>query len=99
MSLKKNTLIPEGYGGVRGHLTNLGKLPNHWTVRDQIWHTYTDSSGNGHRLKINPSSSKGHLEGVRRSRNPKCGKEAKQLDRSGTNFGHVCIIHLGIDMS
>ena len=36
---------------------NLGKLPNNWTDRDPIWHTYTDSSGNGHMLnKLTPSS-------------------------------------------
>ena len=29
---------------------HLGKLPNHWTDRDHIWHTFTYSSGNGHRL-------------------------------------------------
>ena len=29
----------------------MGKLPNHWTDRDHIWHTYTYSSGNGYRLK------------------------------------------------
>ena len=49
--LKSNLLISEGHGGLGGHqLIYLGKVPNHWTDRDQIWHTYTDSSGNGHRL-------------------------------------------------
>ena len=50
--LKINPLIPEGHVELGGHLlTNLGKLPNHWTGQDQIWHTYTDSPGNGHRLQ------------------------------------------------
>ena len=46
-----NSLIPEGHVGLGSHhFTNLGKLPNHWTDRDRIWHTYADSSGNGSRL-------------------------------------------------
>ena len=24
-------------------------MPNRWTDRDQIWHRYADSSGNGHK--------------------------------------------------
>ena len=37
--------------GVRGHtFQNVGNMPNSWTDRDQIWHLYTDSSGNGHEL-------------------------------------------------
>ena len=37
--------------GLVGHkFINLGKLPNYWNDRDQIWRTYTDSPGNGHRL-------------------------------------------------
>ena len=44
-------MILEGHGGLMGHqLIYLGKLPNSWTDRDQTWHTYTDSSGNGNRL-------------------------------------------------
>ena len=53
-----NPSITDGHGGGvnRGHqFINLGKLPNHWTDRDQIWHTHTDSSGNGNRLnKLTP---------------------------------------------
>ena len=50
---------------LRGHqFINLGRLPNHWTDRDTIWHTYTNLPGNGHMQKINPSSPKGHLKGV-----------------------------------
>ena len=62
---------------------NVGKMTNRCcTDRDQIWHTHTDSTGNGHRLnKINPSSPKGNLEGVRVSQITKCGKEAKQQHR------------------
>ena len=60
-----NPLIPEGHGGLGGHqFINLGKLPNHWTYRAQIWHTYTDSSGNGHRLtKIIPPAPRGIWRG------------------------------------
>ena len=78
--------------GLGGHqFINLGKPPNYWTDRDQTWHTYTDSSGNGHMLnKINPSSPKGHLKGVWGSQIQKCGKDAKQLDRLGTHLAHVC---------
>ena len=32
---------------VGSKFTNLGKLPNHWTDRDAIWHTYADLSGIG----------------------------------------------------
>ena len=53
--LKINPLIPEGHGELGGHqFINMGKLPNHWTDRDQIWHTYSDSPGNEHRLKKLP---------------------------------------------
>ena len=69
----------------------MGKMPNSCTDRDQIWHTYAYSSGNGHELKINPSIPNGHLEGIMGSQIPKCGKESKQLDQSGTHLGHVCI--------
>ena len=52
--LKKSdpTTTQGAFGGVYGvkKVTNLGKIPNHWTDRDQIRHTYADSSGNGHRL-------------------------------------------------
>ena len=43
---------PKGHlDGVRGHkLINVGNMPNSCTDRDQIWHTYTYSSGNGNRL-------------------------------------------------
>ena len=30
-------------------------MPNRWTDRDQIWHTYADSSGNGHKLNNEPT--------------------------------------------
>ena len=35
---------------------NVGKMPNRWTDRDQICHTYADSSGSGCRLKKNNHS-------------------------------------------
>ena len=78
-------------GGGGKQFTNMGKLPNHWTDRDQMWHTYADSSRKVHRIKqINPSSPKGILERVMGSQIQKCGKDAKQLDRSGTNLANVC---------
>ena len=41
-------------GGFRGQkLKNWGNLPNDWTDWHRIWHTYSDSSGNEHRLNIN----------------------------------------------
>ena len=40
------------------------KLSNNWTDRDQIMHTYADSSGNGHQLnKFCPMR---HHEGFRK---------------------------------
>ena len=46
----------EDNGELGGHqFINMGRLQNHWTDRDQIWHTYTYSPGNGHRLnKLTP---------------------------------------------
>ena len=41
--------------------------------------------------KINLSSPKGYLEGVRRSHIQKSWKDAKHLDRSGPNLAHICI--------
>ena len=45
---------PEGMAGagLGGHkFKSLGKLSNGWTDWHQIWYTFVDSSGNGHRLK------------------------------------------------
>ena len=42
-------VIWRGLGGQT--FKNVGKMPNSSTDRDQIWHTYIDSPGNGHRLK------------------------------------------------
>ena len=39
---------------------NVGKKANSWTDREQLWHTYAYSSGNGHELKINPLIPEGH---------------------------------------
>ena len=63
--LKINPLIPERHVGLGGHqFINRGKLLNHWTDRDQIWHSNTDSSGNGHRLKqLTPRAPRGIWRG------------------------------------
>ena len=40
---------------------NVGKMPDIWTDRDQIWHTYAYSSGNGHELNnYYPLLTEGH---------------------------------------
>ena len=44
----KGHLYCRGLGGHK--FKNVGKMPNSWTDRDQIRHTYADSTGNGHRL-------------------------------------------------
>ena len=52
-----NASNPKGHlEEVRVHkFQNVGKMPNIWTDRKQIWDTYAYSSGNGHELnKINP---------------------------------------------
>ena len=60
--LKKLNSRPNGYlKGVRGsQIKKSGKDSNSWIDRDQIWHTYAYSSGNGHELKINPLIPEGH---------------------------------------
>ena len=87
--------------GLGGHqFIDLGKLPNHWTDRDQMWHTYTDSSGNGHRLnKINPSSAKGAFGGGQGVTNSKMWERSQTAGPLGNNFGTRMHIHLGMDMS
>ena len=41
--------------GVRGRkFKNVGNKPNSWTDREQSWHTYAYSSGNGYGLNMNP---------------------------------------------
>ena len=47
--------------GLGGHtFKNVGNMPNSWTDRDQISHTYAYSSGNGHGLTINLYVPEGH---------------------------------------
>ena len=62
---------------VRGHqLINLGKLPNHWIGQDQTWRTYTDSSGNGHRLhKLTHRAPRGIWRGSRGHQFKNVGKK------------------------
>ena len=76
--LQINPTIRHGHRRLGGHkFINMGKLPNHLTNRDHIWHTYTDSSGNGHRLKSNTSSPKCHGGGgVSGSQIQNCGNDA-----------------------
>ena len=41
------------FGGDQEHtFKNVGKKPNSWTDREQLWHTYAYSSGNGHELTM-----------------------------------------------
>ena len=91
-SAKKNTSrAPRGiWRGLGGHTyTNVGKMPDSWTDRDQIWHTYAYSTGNGHELtKNNPLIPEEH-GGVMGSSIHKSGKASKPLERSGPNLAHV----------
>ena len=68
----------EEFGGVLGGQKSkiLEKLPKGWTKCHQISHTFSDSSGNGHRLKtISPSIPHGGiLGGFRGSQNSKVWK-------------------------
>ena len=74
-------------------------VANHWTDRDQIWNTYADSSGNGHRLnKINLSSAKGYLKGVRGVTHTKMWERCQTSGPIGTTFGTRMHIHLGMDI-
>ena len=60
-------ICPCDLGGTWGVLggqkfKNLEKLPNGWTDWHQIWHTCSDLSGNGHKLKtIVPRDPRGAL--------------------------------------
>ena len=67
---------------------HVGKVPNSWVDRDQIWHTYAYLSGNGHELKINPLIPEGH-GGLGGHQLINLGKLSRQLDRSGPNLAHV----------
>ena len=70
-------------------LLNVGNMPNISTDRDQIWHTYAYSFGNGHELnKNNPLIPEGHGV-VRGSSIHKSGKASKPLELSGPNLAHV----------
>ena len=47
--------------GLGSHtLKIVGNMPNSWTDRDQIWHTYAYFSGNGHELNINQLITEGY---------------------------------------
>ena len=78
--------------------TNLGKLPNHWTDREQIWHMYPDSSGNELRPnKINSSRHQGHWGEVRGSQIQKC-QRCHTTGPIWTKFGTRVQIHLEMDL-
>ena len=92
---KKNS--PCNLGGTWGvlrhkKLINVGKLPNRWTDRHQIFHTYADSFRNEHRLNIftHLTPKGGILGGFRGSTIQKSGNAAERLDRLPPNFAHVC---------
>ena len=69
MGEKKNSpcdLVGTWGGGLRGKkLTNVGKWPNRWADRPHIFHTYSDSFSNEHRLKNSyPLGPKGPFLGI-----------------------------------
>ena len=70
---------------------NVGKMSNSCTDRDQIWHTYAYSSGNGHEQKIKPLIPEVHGwgGGFRGSSIHKSGKTSKPLDRSVPNLAYI----------
>ena len=53
IGLNINPSSPKGHleEGRRSQIRNVGKKPNSWPNREQIWDTYAKSSGNGHELK------------------------------------------------
>ena len=85
---KINPLIPEWHGGSWGHqFINLGKLLNHWTDRDQIRHTYADSSGNRHWLnKLTYLAPRGIWRGLK---GPHIQKDVRKMPKSWTDRSHV----------
>ena len=70
----------------------MGKLPNGWTDWHQIWYTYSDSSGIGHRLNtICPSIPRRNFGGgVRGSQLKKSGEATKGPDRLAPTVAHMC---------
>ena len=75
--------------GLGGHtFTNVGEMPNGWTDRDQIWHPYAYSSGNGHALTNNRLIPEGHggLGGIHSS----IWETFQTTGPIGTKFG-TCI--------
>ena len=93
MSYKKN-FIPGGHGGVRESSFNKYGKASKALERSgpNLAHVYKFTRELTYAKKINPSSPKGHLGGgVSVSQIKKCGKDAKQLYRSGPNLAHVCI--------
>ena len=73
-------------------MINVGKLPNRWTDRHQLFHTYADSFRNEYRLKIfSHLTPKGSiLGGFTGSKIQKSGNAAEWLDRLPPKFAHVC---------
>ena len=82
-------------------ILNVRNMPNIWTDRHYIWHTYAYSSGNGHELKKNnPLIPEGH-GGLGGHQFINMGKLPKfqTTGTIGTTFGTRVHIHLGMDMS
>ena len=91
-------ICPCDLGGTWGVLggqkfKNLKKLPNGWTDWHQIWHTCSDLSGNGHKLKtIVPRDPRGALGrgGGKGSKIKHFGKSTKRLDRMAPHLAYMC---------
>ena len=97
-------MLPRGGGGGWGVLGGLklkktGITPNGRTNWHQIWHTWADSSGNGHRLKQlahRDTKGGGALGGGGLG-----GHTFKHLDNlpnGWTNWHQIWRIHLGMDI-
>ena len=81
-----------GGGGLGGQqFKSLGKLPD-W---HQLWFTFADSSGNGHRLNTSRPSIpqvafRGGGGGLGCHKFKKSGEAVKRLDRLAPNLAHIC---------
>ena len=85
-------------GGFRGsQIPKSGRLSNGCTDWHQIWYTFADSSGNGHRLnKIRPSTFGGG--GGLGGHKFKSQENNQTAGPIGTTFGTHVLIHLGMDI-
>ena len=79
-----------------GHqLIYLGKVPNYWTDRNKIWHTYRFISDMLQKLTPRTQGAFGGGQGVT---NSKMCKRCQTAVPIGTKFGTRMHIHLGMDM-